>query len=600
MELAAAQRLVQKAGDARRSARARETAANGLITAVSIRLSGIDRTFTQWRLEPVETEPPADPVDNLERALEAARSELQQASPPSELLREREDLRKTVSELSTLIRRVHDEVVALAETLLAGPEGATLESRETAFRVAKEQLTELGKQEALAKHALSLAQSDLRDKETIPASRRAPLDEEPATVDRARELLEELAVQSSAAMEEYAAATEAQTHHTGVAAEADLERRDFEREATDLAEVLRRSASMMERPADIIDLRREVAAWSGGPELAEQARRSRQTNLDEAADYIRLAAKERDGALDDVRHLANRFQKLLTDELPTLLPRLTEGTADQRGAYARQLSEQLQMFALTIDRQLADVERHRRIVIEHLVGKVRETVTLLERLQRRTRMPAGLEEWSDRLFLNLTHPKLPEATDELSGKVATVVDRVCSDPEKTVPSGMDLLYASVSAALGGPFHATLLKPHKRLRNERVDIGEMATFSGGQKVTVALVLFAALTRMRTEARSSGLQTNAALPLLMDNPIGKANQATLMEVQQRVAEAFGLQLIYTTGLHDVGALASFRNIVRLDGRENPRSGHVHLVVDQKDADLVYLDSIRLVQREEPTDD
>lgn len=125
---------------------------------------------------------------------------------------------------------------------------------------------------------------------------------------------------------------------------------------------------------------------------------------------------------------------------------------------------------------------------------------------------------------------------------------------------------------------------------------MGAFSGGQKVTVALVMFAALTRMRTEARSSGLQTNAALPLLLDNPIGKANQATLMEVQQRVADAFGFQLIYTTGLHDVGALASFQNIIRLDGRENPRSGHVHLVVDDKDADLVYLDSIRLIQHEE----
>jgi hypothetical protein len=599
-ERVAAQRLVQKAVDDRRSARVRETAANGAITAVSIRISGIDRSFTQWRLEAVDDEPPADPVDSLERALETARSELQQASPPNELLRERDDLRKVMSELGMLIRRVNDEVVALAETLLAGPEGATLESREAASSGARERLVELGTQEALAKNALSLARSDLREKETIPASRRAPLDEEPASFDRARELLEELTALSSAAAEEHTAGTEAHTHHTRVAAAADQDRRAFEREATDLAGVLQRSASMMERPADIIDQPREVPAWSGGAELAEQVRRGRQTKLEEAAEYIRLAIKERDEALDDVRHLANRFQKLLAEELPTLLPRLTEGTADQRGAYARQLSEQLQMFALTIDRQLADVERHRRIVIEHLVGKVRETVTLLERMQRRTRMPAGLEEWSDRPFLNLTHPKLPEATDELSGKVATVVDRVCADPDKTVPAGMDLLYAAVSAAVGGPFQATLLKPHKRLRNERVDIGEMATFSGGQKVTVALVLFAALTRMRTEARSSGLQTNAALPLLMDNPIGKANQATLMEVQQRVAEAFGLQLIYTTGLHDVGALASFRNIVRLDGRENPRSGHVHLVVDQKDADLVYLESIRLVQREEPTDD
>jgi len=257
------------------------------------------------------------------------------------------------------------------------------------------------------------------------------------------------------------------------------------------------------------------------------------------------------------------------------------------------LATQLGAFSMTIDNQLDDLERHRRIVIDHLAGKVKATVKLLERMQRRTRLPAGLDEWSDRPFLKLTHPRLPETADELAGRVATVVDRICTEPATTPTSGMELLYAAVSASVGGPFNASILKPHKRLTDERVDISEMASFSGGQKVTAALVVFAALTRMRTEARSSGQQTNAALPLLLDNPIGKANQATLMEVQQRVADAFGLQLIYTTGLHDVGALASFSNIIRLDGRENPRSGRVHVVVDN---DHVYLDSIRMIQHED----
>jgi hypothetical protein len=310
---------------------------------------------------------------------------------------------------------------------------------------------------------------------------------------------------------------------------------------------------------------------------------------------MRIATEERNLALDDVRHLAAAHRDLLATDLPTLLPRLTEGNPNQRGANAQDLAIQLRAYAMTIENQLADLERHRRIVIDHLAGKVKETVKLLERMQRRTRLPAGLEDWSDRSFLHLTHPKLPETTGELAGRVGTVVDRICTEPSKTATSGMDLLYAAVSASIGGPFTAAILKPHKRLTDERVDISEMASFSGGQKVTAALVMFAALTRMRTEAHSSGKQSNAALPLLLDNPIGKANQATLMEVQQRVADAFGLQLIYTTGLHDVGALASFRNIIRLDGRENPRSGRVHVVVDDQSSDLVYLDSIRMVQHD-----
>ena len=45
--------------------------------------------------------------------------------------------------------------------------------------------------------------------------------------------------------------------------------------------------------------------------------------------------------------------------------------------------------------------------------------------------------------------------------------------------------------------------------------------------------------------------------------------------------------------MGALASFNNIIRLDGRQNPRSGRVHIVVDGDQANSTYLDSIRLQQ-------
>lgn len=597
--LATAQGRHQRAETDRRAANDRQTELNDLKTKLHVRISTLDSMFTRHRLVTSDETPPDDPVDTLESALSAARSELLQASPPDQLLLEQADRKKELAELDTLLRQADRRVVALAETLLAGPSGATLESRKAALRQAKERVAEFGRQKVLAEKALADARADLREKEASPQGRRAPLDVDPVTAEEALELHRQLTAEAAVAYEEFTEATNIQTHHTTSAGAADVDRRTFEREAEDLAAVLRRHATTMDRPAEILDLERVAAPWSGTTEQAEQTRRKRQTMLDEAAEYIRIATQERDKSLEDVRHLANQYRDMLTEELPTLLPRLTDGTADQRGGYARELTSRLHTFALTIEKELADVERHRRVVIEHLVGKVKETVKLLERMQRRTRLPAGLEDWSDRSFLHLTHPRLPETTDELSGKVATVVDNVCADRNNTVPAGIDLLYSAVSAALGGPFHATILKPHKRLKDERVDIGAMAAFSGGQKVTVALVMFAALTRMRTEARSAGMQTNAALPLLLDNPIGKANQATLMEVQQRVADAFGLQLIYTTGLHDVGALASFKNIVRLDGRENPRSGHVHLIVDPKAADLVYLDSIRLVQHEDLED-
>ena len=590
-----AERQMQAADTARATATEQIEAAQALIGEVGARISQIESSLTHYRLLPADQAAPDAPVDTLERALEKARQELIAAAPPDQVVKERDDLMKESAELSALLRHRDEEVVDQARLLLAGPEGANVQARDVATREAKTRLSLAQGREALARDTLDKAEADLTDKEGIPQSRRSDLDEEPSTADEARALADRLAADASSALAQREEAAERQAHHAGQADRAERTAQAFRREADDLIGLLKRHASLMRRPADVLEERRHAAAWSGTAAQAETVRRERETLLDDAAEYMRIATEERNHALDDVRHLANEQRDLLSSDLPTLLPRLTEGHPDQRGQYAHDLASQLHAYALTIENQLADLDRHRRIVIDHLTGKAKEAVKLLERMQRRTRLPAGLDEWSDRPFLQLTHPRLPETTSELSGRVATVVDRICEEAAKTPTSGMGLLYAAVSAAVGGPFHASILKPHKRLTDERVDISEMASFSGGQKVTAALVMFAALTRMRTEAHSSGQHTNAALPLLLDNPIGKANQATLMEVQQRVADTFGLQLIYTTGLNDVGALASFKNIVRLDGRENPRSGRVHVVVETDDANLVYLDSIRMIQHD-----
>lgn len=562
---------------------------------IRIRIAGTDSCFSRHELTTVEDPPPDDPVDNLEGALETARQELIAAAPPDELTRDKRALTKQRAEVASLLRNETEQIVELAHSLLASPAGATTQTRHRATTNAKERSRQSDKEEALAKQALDHAEAGKRDKEEIPRSRRAPLSETPDSPGQAQELIERLAAESSAARTTHETASRQYAHHTRMKESIDRDADAFRRECDALSTVLRRHASAMSRPSEALEEYRDSPPWSGRPDIAERECRRHEVLLDEAAECMRLATDERDQSLDEVRQLANEHRDLLAEDMPTLLPRLTEGSPDQRGTYARELADRLHTYALTIRKDLDDLEHHRRVVIDHLVGNVNQTIELLARLQKRTSLPEGLDDWSKRTFLNLTHPKLPTTRDELAGRVATVVDQICSSSTVVRTSGMDLLYAAVSASVGGPFGASILKPHKRLTNQRVDISEMASFSGGQKLTVALVIFAALTRMRTEARSSSRYVSAAMPLLLDNPIGKANQATLMEVQQRVGDAFGLQLIYTTGLDDMGALASFNNIIRLDGRQNPRSGQVHIVVDHGQVRRTYLDSIRLQQHD-----
>jgi hypothetical protein len=69
------------------------------------------------------------------------------------------------------------------------------------------------------------------------------------------------------------------------------------------------------------------------------------------------------------------------------------------------------------------------------------------------------------------------------------------------------------------------------------------------------------------------------LFLDNPIGRASAGYLLELQFGVARALGVQLVYTTGLFDAGALSAFPLVVRLRNDADLRAGRKYLSVDDR---------------------
>jgi hypothetical protein len=53
-------------------------------------------------------------------------------------------------------------------------------------------------------------------------------------------------------------------------------------------------------------------------------------------------------------------------------------------------------------------------------------------------------------------------------------------------------------------------------------------------------------------------------MLDNPLGKSNYVGFLAVQRRVAEALGVQLLYTTGVRDLKAVGTFPNVIRCRNR------------------------------------
>jgi hypothetical protein len=78
------------------------------------------------------------------------------------------------------------------------------------------------------------------------------------------------------------------------------------------------------------------------------------------------------------------------------------------------------------------------------------------------------------------------------------------------------------------------------------------------------------------------------LLLDNPFGTASKREFVELQLRVARQMGVQLIYTTGVNDLGALDVLPRILRLRKRHRDRrSGD--LLISQEQAEE-HLESVQ----------
>jgi hypothetical protein len=103
------------------------------------------------------------------------------------------------------------------------------------------------------------------------------------------------------------------------------------------------------------------------------------------------------------------------------------------------------------------------------------------------------------------------------------------------------------------------------------------FSGGQLLTAAIALYCTMAALRSNDRGRDRQRHAGT-LFLDNPIGRANATYLLELQRAVADALGVQLLYTTGLFDTTALAEFPLVVRLRNDADLRAGLKYISVEE----------------------
>jgi hypothetical protein len=244
-----------------------------------------------------------------------------------------------------------------------------------------------------------------------------------------------------------------------------------------------------------------------------------------------------------------------------------------------------------LDHQLAEIEKHQSRVAEQLLVLVDGALQNLRWLQRQE-MPEGLGQWSGQHYFQIRY-ELPETHDERRIRIGLLLDEAVTI--KPPLRGMKLVQQALRRVNRRPhFEVNVLKPNEGLRLERAGVAEIGAWSGGQKLTTAILIYCALARLRADNRSQQ-RTSPVGVLLLDNPIGTANLSTLIDLQRLVAEKFGVQLIYTTGIDDKPALAPFTNVVRLGNRRERRRERGHIVIeDATDDEVTVVEAARVFRR------
>ncbi|GAA3532424.1 hypothetical protein GCM10022222_14630 [Amycolatopsis ultiminotia] len=561
-----AERAETTASDAAaRAARLREQAGEEQRTA-----DGHRRTATTARAElaevpgaaelPEDTEAPTEPVDALRRTFASASEAYAKVEVGSDLRAELEQAESAEAAASSALEALDEQVRHRAAELLEMPDGSDASARVAALARARRVVDALEDERTEAIGQVSTRRAEL-DVLPLQANASGPA-ERPRDIEHGLELIDAASLEVSAAARQWEELQERRA-----AAEATL---DSAKASASGFGLLSESLAHLrpEEPAE---------AYDGDIEAARAKHTRLNTVLSEAQAAADAGDKRVRAAADQLAQYATekRFEKLSTP----VRQQVVSVKRDQLPAHAAEWAEALRPRLRTLTDDLAQIDRHRGGIITRLQGMVEGALRTLRSAQRVSRLPDGLGDWSGQEFLRIRFGELEDHA--LAEKLGEVVDEAAAgktaDGRDVKRDGLSLVLRGVQAAAPKGFRVDMLKPDSVLRTERQRVSEIRdVFSGGQQLTAAIILYCTLAALRANNRGKARNRHSGV-LFLDNPIGRASAGYLLELQRAVAEALGVQLIYTTGLFDAGALAEFPLIVRLRNDADLRAGRKYLSVD-----------------------
>ncbi|THA23469.1 hypothetical protein E4198_00785 [Streptomyces sp. RKND-216] len=473
------------------------------------------------------------------------------------------------------LERLTNKVRNRAAQLLDGPEGADGPSRQSAAARAEAHVQLLETRASGASEQLGRLRGEAE--RLAPANGEAhtelPDARVPGDAEAAQSLLRAANAELAACDDALATARERHTELLRAHRAAEEATEAFDETSAMLRDLLRDPQHAETPPDEAPD------PYPGSPSDARHsAAEARRSLRGCAADLSTAEQTVREAGDVLVRHANSaRYEQVRTPARQQIRELPAAALPDHAAAWAEAFAPRLRVLT----DELQQLERNRDGIVDRLRGLAESSLATLRSAQRLSRLPEGLGEWSGQEFLRIRFDDPDQAT--LTERLGEVIDEATraavaknSDLRR---DGMTLLLRGVRAALQPRgVSVEILKPDAVLRAERVPVGQMGdVFSGGQLLTAAIALYCTMAALRSNDRGRDRHRHAGT-LFLDNPIGRANATYLLELQRAVADALGVQLLYTTGLFDTTALGEFPLVIRLRNDADLRAGLKYISVEE----------------------
>ncbi|MDP9612874.1 hypothetical protein [Streptomyces demainii] len=325
------------------------------------------------------------------------------------------------------------------------------------------------------------------------------------------------------------------------------------------------------------------------PDQAEAVEETVVRAVDSAADARDSARRKLEKSLRKVYALAQDRAHADVVEGQLLERLLTDLTHPVR---LSELIEDIELRERVVLGELAEFADDQLMVVQECLALVKTVLDDLQQVAFHSRLPQGLGSWSGQQFLSLEIRHVPD-DEVLARRLSAEIDRMSAVVAQTsaskataLPGAMTLTKQLVLAALGGRGNvaAKIIKPTQSLDIvQRNSVTQIQKFSGGELLTVSVLLYCTLARLRA-AKQGRKASGGVGTLVLDNPFGKANYTPFIGLQRKVAAAHGIQLIYTTGSNDLPALERFPLIIRLRNGINARTRTQYVQIADRYGDAV----------------